>query len=155
MKNTRSLQFSAPRLLVATVALCALGFAQTTYAQPEAPAPKVGKNGKAGKRAGMGKKQGKNLTPRMVKAIEDQTGKPLTPEVKDQLTTALRAREAAVKAANETFYAAMAQATGLTADQAKAIDKPGSKAKPKTADAAMTPAIPATGDAKPMTENAQ
>ena len=151
MKNTRSLQFSAPRLVAATVALCALGFAQISYAQPEAPTPKTGK---AGKRAG--KKQGRNLTPRMVKAIEDQTGKPLTPEVKDQLTTALRAREAAVQAANDTYYAAMAQATGLTADQAKAIDKPGGKNK--AANAAMTPATPATpatGDAQPMADGAQ
>ena len=150
MKNTH---IFAPRLLVATVALCALGFAQTVYAQTEAPTPKVGKNGK---RAGnAGKKHGKNLTPRVIKAIEDQTGKPLTPEVKDQLTTALHAREAAVKAANETYYAAMAQATGLTVDQAKAIDKPTGKAKLKTADAAMAPAAPATPAAKPLAAGAQ
>ncbi len=148
MKNTRNF---APRLLVATIALGALGFAQTSYAQPEAPAPNVGKAGKAGKRAGAGKKQGKKLTPRMAKAIEAQTGKPLTPEVKDQLTTALRAREAAVKAANETFYAAMAQATGLTQDQAKAIDKPGGKNKMTPA----APATPATGNAQPMANGAQ
>ena len=143
MKNTT---LFAPRLLVATVALCALGFAQTTYAQPEAPVAKAGK--RAGNR---GKKQGKNLTPRMVKAIEAQTGKPLTPEVKGQLTTALRAREAAVKAANETYYAAMAQATGLTVEQAQAIDKPGGKNKV----AAVTPATPEVGDAQPMADGAQ
>ncbi len=148
MKNTH---IFAPRLLGATVALCALGFAQTSYAQPEAPAPKAGKH--AGKHAGMDKKQGKNLPPRMVKAIEDQTGKPLTPEVKDQLTTALHTREAAVKAANDTFYAAMAQATGLTVDQAREINKPGAKAK--TTDGAMKPATPATGDAQPMADGDQ
>lgn len=149
MKNTRTLSLGAPRLLAATVALCALGFAQTSYAQPEAPAPDVtaptvAKHGHNGHK---GKHQDKGLPPRMVAAIEAQTGKPLTPEVKDQLMTARQTRDAAVKAANETFYAAMAQATGLTEEQAKAIDKPGGKNKMKAADATMTLATPATPDA--------
>ena len=37
----------------------------------------------------------------------------------------MRDRDAAVKAANDAYYAAFAQATGLTPEQAKEIDKPG------------------------------
>ncbi len=71
-----------------------------------------------------GKPRAKNLTPRMVTATEAAMGKPLTPELKSQLTTALRAREAAIQAANTVYYAAFAQASGLTPEQAKEIDKP-------------------------------
>lgn len=140
MKNPLS---RAPRLLASGVVLCALGLAQVAPAQPEAPTAKTGK--KAGQQAKQPKMRGKNLTPRMVKAIEDQTGKPLTPELKTQLTTALRTRAAAIEAANASYYAELAQATGLTIEQAKEIDKPTAKAK------AANATMPATPDGKPAT----
>ena len=117
--------FSALPLLLAGLVLCGSGLAPVAHAQPEMPAkPKRAKKAAAAPKAdGMKKPRAKNLMPRMVTATEAATGKPLTPAVKDQLTTALRAREAAVQAANEAYYAAFAQATGLTLEQVQEIDK--------------------------------
>lgn len=127
-------------VLLAASAFCALGFSNLAFAQPEAPAapmatptankpPKGNKNNKPKGE----KKGGKNLSPRVVTATETAMGKPLTPALKEQLTTALRERDAAVKAANEAYYVAFAQATGLTPEQAKEINKPGrGGAKPVT-----------------------
>lgn len=144
MKNPLSI---SPRLLASGVVLCALGLAQVAPAQPEAPTAETGKKaGQQAKQQKMPKTRGKNLTPRMVKAIEDQTGKPLTPELKTQLTTALRTRAAAIEAANDSYYAELAQATGLSIEQAREIDKPAAKAK--TANVAM-PATAATPGDKP------
>ena len=70
------------------------------------------------------KKRPKNLTPRTVKAIEAATGTPLTPATKTKITAALRAREAAIQAANDQYYADFAALTGLTVDQVRDIDKP-------------------------------
>ena len=129
MKNLR---FSTLPLLLAGIALCGASSPQIALAQPEAPAktdaPAQPKKPRADKPKGDkprgDKPRGKNLSPRMVKGIEEAMGKPLTPEMKAQLTDALHAREAAVQAANDAFYAAFAQTTGLTPEQAKEIDKP-------------------------------
>ena len=122
-------QFSSPRFIVlGTLACCALAAPKFAIAQPEAPVadaarPKKGKQ--TGKPKGEKKQRAKMLMPRVVQATETAMGKPLTPELKAQLTAAMRDRDAAVKAANDAYYAAFAQATGLTPEQAKAIDKPG------------------------------
>ena len=123
MKTTRS---SLLRLTAASAALCALSLGHTTFAQPAPTRP--------GAKTGAAKKpRGKTFTPRMVKATEAATGKPITPELKERLTKALRAREAAIQAANDAYYAEFAAATGLTPEEAKEIDKPARKtAKPAT-----------------------
>lgn len=139
-----------PRLsrsvLLAASAFCALSLSNIAFAQPEAPAAldapakanQPRNDNKNNKPKGEKKGRGKTLTPRVVTATEAAIGKPLTPELKEQLTTALQQRAAAVKAANDAYYAAFAQTTGLTPEQAKEIDKPargGAKAtdKPKPA----------------------
>lgn len=144
-----------PRLsrssLLAASAFCALGLSGVAFAQPEAPAAndapaKANKprNGNKNKPRGEKNGRGKTLTPRAVTATEAAMGKPLTPELKEQLTTAMRERDAAVKAANDAYYAAFATATGLTAEQAKEIDKPArGGARPQ---AAPKPAAPDAGD---------
>ena len=127
MKTTR---FSPLRLLVCGATICGLGLAQNAYAQP-APA-KAAKKG-AAKTPTARKPRLKNLTPRVITATEAATGAPLTPELKEKLTTALRAREAAIQVANEAYYVEFAAATGLTPEQAKEIDKPSRKTtKPVT-----------------------
>lgn len=121
--------FSSPRLIVlGTFACCALATPQFALAQPKTPAagaPKAKKDKPAGKpKADNKKPRGKMMMPRVVEATEAAMGKPLTPELKEQLNQAMRDRDAAVKAANDAYYAAFVQATGLTAEQAKEIDKP-------------------------------
>ena len=122
-------------ILLAASAFCALGLSNIALAQPQAPdngaapakAKRAGKGAGAGKgkRAKGGKKgPGKNLMPRVVTATETAMGKPMTPELKEQITTAMQQRDAAVKAANDAYYAAFATATGLTADQVKDINRP-------------------------------
>lgn len=120
-------------ILLAASAFCALGLSNIALAQPQAPdngaapakAKRAGKGAGKGNRAkGRKKGPGKNLMPRVVTATETAMGKPMTPELKEQLTTAMQQRAAAVKAANDAYYAAFATATGLTADQVKDIDRP-------------------------------
>ena len=123
MKTTRSTP-----LLLAALVLC--GGALTAYAQPQPPVrtpAKAKPAAKAGKAATARKPRAKNLTARMITATEEQMGKAMTPALKDQLTTALRAREAAIQEANRVYYEAFAEATGLTPEQAKEIDKPSRK----------------------------
>lgn len=123
MKTIRS-----PRLiLLAASACCALATPHFALAQPQAPAaavPKEKKPKKGDKPKDDKKPRGRNLTPRVVAATEAALGKPLTPELTEQLMAAMRERDAALKAANDAYYAAFAKATGLTPEQAKEIDKP-------------------------------
>ena len=128
--------FSSGRALIAASAVAfSLGFVGGAQAQPEAPAkPKAGKaKPKADKKATDAKTPKPrtiNLMPRMVTATETQLGKPLTPELKDKITEAYRARAAAIAAANEQYYVDFAALTGLTVDQAREIDKPKPVKKP-------------------------
>ncbi len=132
MKTTR---FSTLVALCSGLALCGL-LTPLASAQPAPAKPKAGKAaGKkgAGKAPMAAKPRLKNLLPRMVTATEEQMGKPMTPELKETLTTALRARETAIQAANEAYYIEFGAATGLTPAQAKEIDKPSrATAKPTT-----------------------
>lgn len=118
---------SARRLLAGSAAIFALGLAGSAHAQqaeapvkPKAAAPKA----MTPKVTGAKKPRLKNLTPRMVTATEAATGKPLTPELKAQLTEAYRARAAAIAAADEKYYADFAKLAGLSVEQAREIDKP-------------------------------
>ncbi len=149
MKTTR---FSTLPFLLAGLTFCGASLPYTAQAQPEAPAkakkPRAPKTEKpAGKQAA--KPRAKNLTTRMVTATEEAMGKPLTPEMKTRLTTALREREVAIQAANAVYYAAFAQASGLTAEQAKEIDKPSrAGAKKPTA-----PKVEGTTNMDALTDN--
>ena len=164
MKTT----FSPRLILLGTLACCALTVPRFAFAQPEAPvaedAPKPKKGNKAGKpkagQQGAKKPRGKMLMPRVVEATETAMGKPLTPELREQLTKAMQERDAAVKAANDAYYAAFAGATGLTAEQAQEIDKPARggaktptapKAEVKTNMNELTPMD--DGDGAPVTPN--
>ena len=137
MKTTR---FTPLPLLLAGLVLGA-GFVPSAQAQPATTAkPKrADKATKADKPAtpAAKKPRAKNLTARMVSATEAAMGKALTPEAREQLTTALRAREAAIQEANRVYYEAFAQTTGLTPEQAQEIDKPTRGTTAKTADGDM------------------
>ena len=127
MKTTAS-----PRLiLLAASVCCALAAPRFALAQPQAPIDATAptdaatpKEKHGHKPKGEKKSRDKKLSPRVVSATETAMGKALTPDQTAQLTKALQIREAAVKAANDAYYAAFAQTTGLTTEQIKEIDKP-------------------------------
>ena len=127
-------------ILLATGVCCALAAPNFAFAQPEAPvaadAATPTKPRKNKKPKGDKQPRDKKLAPRVVAATEAALGKPLTPEMTAQLTASMRERDAAVKAANDAYYAAFAGATGLTLDQAREINKPArngaNAAKPTT-----------------------
>ena len=144
MKTKSSLR----SILFVASACCALAAPHFAFAQPEAPvaadAATPTKPRKGNKTNGE-KNRDKKLSPRVIAATETAIGKPLTPEQTAQLTTALHEREAAVKAANDAYYAAFAQTTGLTPEQAKEIDKParnGAKATTPPKNDAPAPIAP-------------
>ena len=132
----------ALRLIALSATVFALG--APAPAQPAKPTAK----------ATAPKKRPKNLTPRAVKAIEAATGTPLAPATKTKITAALRAREAALQAANDQYYAEFAALTGLTVDQVRDIDKPprGAKAANANATNANAPANAAMPAVKTPTE---
>ena len=142
-------------LALGALACCALATPHFALAQPqapeaEAPAPKAKKDKKAAK---PGKKQGgKMLMPRVVTATEAAMGKPLTPELKEQLTQAMRDRDAAVKAANDAYYAVFAEKTGLTPAQVKEIDKPARNGNGVGANAPAKPKVEGKTDMDALTE---
>ena len=148
---------SSPRLvLLGALACCAVATPRFALAQPEAPvaadAPAAkAKKGNKGVKPKRGKKaRGKKLMPRVIAATETAMGKPLTPEQQEQLTTAMRERDAAVKTANDAYYAAFAGATGLTTEQAQKIDKPARGAK--AVKAPTEPGVEGQTDRENLTE---
>ncbi len=119
----------ARALVAASVAAFGLGIAGGAQAQPAPAKPKAAKAAKPATKT----PRAKMMTPRMMTATQTATGKPLTPELKAQLNTAYQARQAAIEAANQKYYSDFAALTGLTADQAREIDKPARVAKEPTA----------------------
>ena len=126
MKTTSS---NGRALAAASVAVFALGLIGGAQAQPTPDKPATAEK--------PAKPRAKTMTPRMVKATEAATGKPLAPALKKQISTAMQARQDAIDAANAKFYADFAAFTGLTLDQVREIDKP-TRAKPPTAPGADT-----------------
>jgi hypothetical protein len=86
-----------------------------------------------------------NVPKKMLEALEEKNGKPLTDEQKDQVVAAIKTQSDAKKAADDNFNAEVGKIFGWTADDTKEALKP--KPKPATPPAAA----PATDAAKPAT----
>ncbi|HEX9997033.1 MAG TPA: hypothetical protein VGB45_07820 [Abditibacterium sp.] len=116
MKNSR---FAT--LFACAVTLSAFS-AGNSFAQPPANTAPIGKTGKANGGKGM-----RGVSKRMVKAIEEKLGKPLTAEQKIQLGKAQKARLEATRAAQEKFLQDAAVTTGLSVESLRETLKPGKR----------------------------
>lgn len=88
-----------------------------------------------------------NVPKKMLEALEEKNGKPLTDEQKDQVVAAIKTQSDAKKAADDNFNAEVGKIFGWTADDTKEALKP--KPKPATPPAAAPATAPATDAAKP------
>lgn len=64
---------------------------------------------------------------KILKGIEEKTGKTLSPEVREQMVEVAKTRAAAVKAADDKMIADLAKLSGLTVEEIAAIVKPAKK----------------------------
>src|SRR3712207_6747929 len=104
----------------ASLGVLSIGLVDTSFAQPG-----------TGKKNRMDRGRAKRIPKKMTEALETKLGKPLTPEQKEQILTAMQARDEATKAARDKFTADLVKATGLTTEDAEAIATPqrGNRAK--------------------------
>ena len=119
MKHISFSRIAAPFVLGALL----MGHGPSASAQPGAPAtPQMAPGGKQnGKMRGAQGKMG--MQRRILTALEEKTGKPLSPEARERILESARVRDAATEAAQEKYLADFAAATGMGVDEARELHK--------------------------------